>query len=128
MVALIRAIPNNGTDISSHPPPRARYIAAPRRSGKRAFLAELWRRSVLHRRAAPARQPPGAPHRAPAILPRLAAIAVSREHRVARSGQGAETIYLTTGHTLYSNRSQPMLEIDADTVERAEETEAVSIR
>jgi uncharacterized protein YcgI (DUF1989 family) len=30
----------------------------------------------------------------------------------------AETIYLTTGHTLYSNRSQPMLEIIADTVGR----------
>ncbi|MFZ8281189.1 DUF1989 domain-containing protein, partial [Staphylococcus aureus] len=30
----------------------------------------------------------------------------------------AETIYLTTGHTLYSNRSQPMLEIVADTVGR----------
>jgi hypothetical protein len=30
----------------------------------------------------------------------------------------AETIYLTTGHMLYSNRSQPMLEIVADTVGR----------
>ncbi|TCQ07474.1 MULTISPECIES: urea carboxylase-associated family protein [Sphingomonas] len=30
----------------------------------------------------------------------------------------AETIYLTTGHILYSNRSQPMLEIVADDVGR----------
>ncbi|MCD2314758.1 urea carboxylase-associated family protein [Sphingomonas sp. IC-11] len=30
----------------------------------------------------------------------------------------AETIYLTTGHTLYSNRSRPMLEIVADDVGR----------
>jgi len=30
----------------------------------------------------------------------------------------AETIYLTTGHTLYSNRSRPMLEIVEDTVGR----------
>lgn len=30
----------------------------------------------------------------------------------------AETIYLTTGHILYSNRSQPMLEIIADDVGR----------
>lgn len=30
----------------------------------------------------------------------------------------AETIYLTTGHTLYSNRSRPLLEIVADTVGR----------
>lgn len=30
----------------------------------------------------------------------------------------AETIYLTTGHVLYSNRSQPMLEIVADDVGR----------
>ena len=30
----------------------------------------------------------------------------------------AETIYLTTGHKLYSNRSQPMLEIVADDVGR----------
>jgi uncharacterized protein YcgI (DUF1989 family) len=30
----------------------------------------------------------------------------------------AETIYLTTGHLLYSNRSRPMLEIIADTVGR----------
>ncbi|MES2753177.1 MAG: urea carboxylase-associated family protein [Pseudomonadota bacterium] len=30
----------------------------------------------------------------------------------------AETIYLTTGHILYSNRSRPMLEIVADTVGR----------
>jgi hypothetical protein len=30
----------------------------------------------------------------------------------------AETIYLTTGHLLYSNRSQPMLEIVRDTVGR----------
>lgn len=30
----------------------------------------------------------------------------------------AETIFLTTGHLLYSNRSQPMLEIIADTVGR----------
>lgn len=35
-----------------------------------------------------------------------------------RSLDYAETIYLTTGHTLYSNRSQPMLEIVADTVGR----------
>lgn len=30
----------------------------------------------------------------------------------------AETIYLTTGHSLYSNRSRPLLEIVADTVGR----------
>ena len=30
----------------------------------------------------------------------------------------AETIYLTAGHTLYSNRSRPLLEIVADTVGR----------
>ncbi|MGY2735931.1 DUF1989 domain-containing protein [Sphingomonas sp. UYP23] len=30
----------------------------------------------------------------------------------------AETIFLTTGHLLYSNRSQPMLDIIADTVGR----------
>lgn len=30
----------------------------------------------------------------------------------------AETIYLTTGHALYSNRSRPLLEIVADTVGR----------
>lgn len=30
----------------------------------------------------------------------------------------AETIFLTTGHTLYSNLSEPMLEITADTVGR----------
>ena len=30
----------------------------------------------------------------------------------------AETIYLTTGHTLYSNRSRPLLEIIADDVGR----------
>lgn len=30
----------------------------------------------------------------------------------------AETIYLTTGHKLYSNRSRPLLEIVADTVGR----------
>ena len=35
-----------------------------------------------------------------------------------RSLDYAETIYLTTGHTLYSNRSDPMLEIVADTVGR----------
>ncbi len=35
-----------------------------------------------------------------------------------RSLDYAETIYLTTGHLLYSNRSQPMLEIVADTVGR----------
>lgn len=35
-----------------------------------------------------------------------------------RSLDYAETIYLTTGHMLYSNRSRPMLEIVEDTVGR----------
>lgn len=35
-----------------------------------------------------------------------------------RSIDYANTIYLTTGHTLYSNRSKPMLTITADTVGR----------
>ncbi len=35
-----------------------------------------------------------------------------------RSLDYANTIYLTTGHTLYSNRSTPMLKITADTVGR----------
>lgn len=35
-----------------------------------------------------------------------------------RSLDYAETIYLTTGHTLYSNRSRPMLVIEEDTVGR----------
>ena len=35
-----------------------------------------------------------------------------------RSLDYANTIYLTTGHTLYSNRSTPMLKITTDTVGR----------
>ena len=35
-----------------------------------------------------------------------------------RSIDYANTIYLTTGHTLYSNRSRPMLVVESDTVGR----------